>query len=170
MIENFKNITKLNIECKKINIIVGKPNTGKSNLLESLSCLSMFEQPLAGIRFNNRSNLFTNSNRKLEIRIASEKHIFTMKYKDKKFVGNYKHLETQGECDFDCREIGGMNFTSSGLENEIKFYRFKILKEYRESHFQFLFPPHGDNLITILMCIINLCNSEPKGKIEIADY
>ncbi|MEM1960074.1 MAG: AAA family ATPase [Candidatus Nitrosocaldus sp.] len=35
-IENFKSIKHLEIECKKVNVLIGKPNTGKSNILEAL--------------------------------------------------------------------------------------------------------------------------------------
>ncbi len=36
-IRNFKSVKDLEIKCKRINIFVGKPNTGKSNILEALS-------------------------------------------------------------------------------------------------------------------------------------
>lgn len=39
-IENFKSIRNLNLSCRKINIFLGEPNTGKSNLLEALGVLS----------------------------------------------------------------------------------------------------------------------------------
>jgi len=38
-IQNFKTIKDLKVKCKRINIIIGKPNVGKSNLLEALSLL-----------------------------------------------------------------------------------------------------------------------------------
>src|SRR3984885_12655075 len=40
-IKNFKSIKDLNLNCKRINIFVGKPNTGKSNILEALSLFSI---------------------------------------------------------------------------------------------------------------------------------
>lgn len=36
-IENFKSIQELSIDCKKVNVFVGKPNVGKSNILEAIS-------------------------------------------------------------------------------------------------------------------------------------
>lgn len=38
-IQNFKTIKDLKVKCKRINIIIGKPNVGKSNLLEAISLL-----------------------------------------------------------------------------------------------------------------------------------
>lgn len=40
LIENFKSIRKLDLNCRKINIFIGEPNTGKSNILEALGLLS----------------------------------------------------------------------------------------------------------------------------------
>ena len=39
-IKNFKSIKDLTIECKRINLFIGEPNTGKSNILEALGLLS----------------------------------------------------------------------------------------------------------------------------------
>jgi AAA15 family ATPase/GTPase len=33
-IANFKSIRQLDIDCKKINVFIGEPNTGKSNILK----------------------------------------------------------------------------------------------------------------------------------------
>lgn len=38
-IQNFKSIDKIELDCARINIIIGKPNVGKSNILEAISLL-----------------------------------------------------------------------------------------------------------------------------------
>lgn len=38
-IHNFKSIQSLRMDCKRVNILIGKPNVGKSNILEALSLL-----------------------------------------------------------------------------------------------------------------------------------
>ena len=44
-IKNFKSIRHANIEgCKKINVFVGPPNVGKSNILEALGLLTFIRQ------------------------------------------------------------------------------------------------------------------------------
>jgi AAA15 family ATPase/GTPase len=35
-ISNFKLIKHLGLDCKRINLFIGEPNTGKSNILEAL--------------------------------------------------------------------------------------------------------------------------------------
>ena len=39
-VKNFKSIKELGIECRRINLFIGEPNTGKSNILETLGLLS----------------------------------------------------------------------------------------------------------------------------------
>ncbi|MDZ7336887.1 MAG: AAA family ATPase, partial [candidate division KSB1 bacterium] len=39
-IKNFKSIKHITLDCRKVNIFIGKPNTGKSNILESVSIFS----------------------------------------------------------------------------------------------------------------------------------
>jgi AAA15 family ATPase/GTPase len=39
-IVNFKSIKNLRLRCKRVNLLIGEPNTGKSNILEALGLLS----------------------------------------------------------------------------------------------------------------------------------
>ena len=39
-IRNFKSIEHLDIECRRVNVLIGEPNTGKSNILEALGLIS----------------------------------------------------------------------------------------------------------------------------------
>ena len=39
-ITNFKSVKRLTLPCKRFNIFIGEPNTGKSNILEALGLLS----------------------------------------------------------------------------------------------------------------------------------
>jgi len=39
-IRNFKSIKELDIDCARVNLFIGEPNTGKSNILEALGVLS----------------------------------------------------------------------------------------------------------------------------------
>ncbi|UFH52929.1 AAA family ATPase [Spirosoma sp. KNUC1025] len=38
-IKNFKSIKDLRLDCKRVNIFIGRPNVGKSNILEGLGLL-----------------------------------------------------------------------------------------------------------------------------------
>jgi len=60
IIENFKSIRKLDLNCRKINIFLGEPNTGKSNILEALGLLSWCGQSY--IIKNHSTQSFPDSN------------------------------------------------------------------------------------------------------------
>lgn len=40
-IKNFKTVKNVSLDCKRINIIIGKPNVGKSNILEAMSLYAL---------------------------------------------------------------------------------------------------------------------------------
>lgn len=39
-IENFKSVKSVDLDCRRVNLLIGEPNTGKSNILEALGLLS----------------------------------------------------------------------------------------------------------------------------------
>ena len=59
IIKHFKSIKKLDLNCKDINIFIGEPNAGKSNILEALS---VFSEPISNepkyVRKNVNEDLF----------------------------------------------------------------------------------------------------------------
>ncbi len=60
-IENFKSIKHLKLNCKRINVFIGEPNTGKSNILEAVVGLPSFIahrfKLQDAVRFERLSNL-----------------------------------------------------------------------------------------------------------------
>ena len=65
-ISRFKSIQELDLDCRRINLFIGEPNTGKSNILETLGMLSFLRYGEAGksgnarqfFRFERLGNLF----------------------------------------------------------------------------------------------------------------
>ena len=39
-IRNFKSVEHLELSCRRVNVLIGEPNTGKSNILEALGLIS----------------------------------------------------------------------------------------------------------------------------------
>ena len=72
-ISNFKSIKHIKMDCKRINVLIGKPNVGKSNILEALSLfIAPYGDPnkkmLADyLRYEKLSNLFYDQDRKNQI-------------------------------------------------------------------------------------------------------
>ena len=63
-IKNFKSVEHLELSCRRVNVLIGEPNTGKSNILEALGLISYAghssqENDLRQfVRCDDTSNLF----------------------------------------------------------------------------------------------------------------
>ena len=93
-IKNFKSLKEIKIEqCKQVNVFIGKPNTGKSNILEAISLLSgnidenkkFLEGSVYYEKINDLFNMQDNSN---PISVVSNVGTIQLSYfpSDKKFV------------------------------------------------------------------------------------
>lgn len=87
-IENFKSAKDVTLtNCKRINLLIGKPNVGKSNLLEALSlfCLPFLKYLKKKdlqqfIRVENVSELFCNGNIESEIKVQADQQKAVLKW------------------------------------------------------------------------------------------
>ncbi|MEP7128327.1 MAG: AAA family ATPase, partial [Chitinophagales bacterium] len=77
-INNFKSIKELELkDCRRVNLFIGKPNTGKSNILEALSMfcgpMTLSHQSFLSpfVRFNNYNDLFTGNDIKNPIYVKT---------------------------------------------------------------------------------------------------
>ncbi len=115
-VKNFKSIKHVNIDCKRINLFIGKPNVGKSNILEAIS---LFDAPVCNpsrpflsefMRFEKASNLFYDQDRKNIIHVntnigcaALRFHLNQINQYDicfgpsKEFVSTFHSESTEGD-------------------------------------------------------------------------
>lgn len=92
-IKNFKSICNVQIEdCKRINVFIGYPNVGKSNLLEAIGLLSLLQKNRPNnlkslVRLEKLTQLFNFSNIKnpSEIKFNGE-YNFNISYVDEKYL------------------------------------------------------------------------------------
>jgi len=150
-IQNFKSIKDLELECKRVNIFIGKPNVGKSNILEAIGILSFggYGGSLRDfVRFENIGNLFYDNDVNESIEISADSNKFKMQFDGSVFIGRYGDL---GEVRFEYkgRQIGG-TIPIEDLK-PFKFYRFRKLHEFYSRNLEFLLPPDGKNLLTVLL-------------------
>lgn len=164
-IKNFKSIKNLNLECKRINVFIGKPNTGKSNILEALGILSFGRFCIIGadlkefVRFEYMNNLFYNENldesitiktdgKTLEIGFDSEKEIFWGRYRKETYPMPVPQ-EVLFSFEYDYTHKRGCSCPDP-TKLPFKFYRFSVRKEFPRKEVAFLLPPSGDNLLALL--------------------
>jgi AAA15 family ATPase/GTPase len=85
-IENFKSIKHLKMDCKRINIFIGKPNVGKSNILEAISLLGFpYEQNKdkflsSFIRYEGLKNLFYDSELQNIVKVKTNNLVAFLRY------------------------------------------------------------------------------------------
>ena len=164
-VSNFKSIRHLDIDCKKVNLFIGEPNTGKSNILESLGLLSWCGQEgrkTLGdyVRFGKLMQyLFYDSliDRSIKIKLSTKEIDPTgirivlsgNQYEIFKWESNNPiwTLDKYGQYD------GSQSF---GQTRFIKFFRFKNIEEYGSDDPGCLIPPNGENLISVISGSENL--------------
>lgn len=79
-IENFKSIRHLELQPKRINLFIGRPNTGKSNILEAMSLLGYSEDLAKSIRLNHVLHLWHDKIKDKYIKISTEKTDLQLSY------------------------------------------------------------------------------------------
>ena len=97
-IRNFKSVEHVDLSCRRVNVLIGEPNTGKSNILEALGLISYvghFDSPTdlqSFVRCDEVSNLFYDGDlsREIEITLGREEP-FGNEYQ----VQRWDHLQLQ---------------------------------------------------------------------------
>lgn len=159
-IENFKSIESIDLNCKRINIFIGPPGSGKSNILEAIGLISKYtlDKYPESIRIKKyrEDNFFL------------YREIFHYKYTDSLPIGPLIIKINDGELKvhynvvlYKLDYIKNKIMDDEVLKNfyeRIKLYRFdrnKII--YSEVYFKdFLLPPFGENLFTLLKLRLDL--------------
>ena len=155
-IANFKSIRQLDVECKKINLFIGEPNTGKSNILEALGLLSWAARVIGGdlgdyVRFQTTPDLFYDRLLDDDICISvtgeptAEVHV---SFKEDKFL-------FRGESDpslfvtmdYEGRFSGG----DYPKTRSIRFFRFRNAGKHDDKEAGSLRSPNGTNMFSVVV-------------------
>ena len=151
-IRNFKSIRHLKLICGKINLFIGEPNAGKSNILESLSLFSFLKYGRIEdfIRIEGMSNLFNDENLDENLEITANDQRLEVAFKNGRFTGSQTGSNGK-ECfsfDYDYDAKGSSSASEELMP--IKLYRFSPKKDFKQKDADFLRPPSGDNLFSVL--------------------
>ncbi len=154
-IKNFKSIKDLSLDCRKINLFIGEPNTGKSNILEALGLFSFAaygERLEDFVRYEGLINLFFDNNTHNPIKIATERYSLEIK-----IIGNNESISaflststTEKTSVFSYTSDGRLKVIRIATFKPFKFYRFRKSENFTGTEAYFLLPPFGNNLLAIL--------------------
>ena len=154
-IRNFKSIRHLSLSgFKKINLFIGRPNVGKSNILEALS---VFSVPLLGvksgplplkkiqqlIRVENEPELFHNGEilEKVIINVNDSRCSFSYKRTIKEMEDWHNPVNEKKGIFFDF---------SLETDISIKCYHFKTNTKFKPNNSYYLSVPFGENILQVL--------------------
>jgi len=149
MIRNFKSIKNLNLNCKRINVFIGEPNSGKSNILEAIGLLShlFYGKDLRHfVRLETMKDLFYDKVFDFPIEINFDNQKVMIEFKD----GRFKcRLDKQSIFDYSYDAHGSLVRMSKF--STFKFYRFAKRNSFPDQHSEFLIPPYGENLLAVII-------------------
>jgi AAA15 family ATPase/GTPase len=159
-ISNFKSLKDVTLsDCRRINLLLGKPNAGKSNILEAIA---LFSTSSIIIRFENPAELFFDGNTKEDISILVKNNNveFICNIKVEKQNGNSRffverYLENQKNTT-NLPDSGSREFLlnhHSPLKNQfanIRQYRFPCKFSLEKQDLSYLSSPFGKNLLSII--------------------
>ena len=153
-IQNFKSVRDLKFDAKRVNLFIGEPNTGKTNILEALALLSEgvhgpgeFKEVF---RFRSVADLFTDQQVTTPITVATSGCRCTLSFDGQLFMfvakGSRQEDPNQG---FQLNQNGPHNAWIN-LQYGIKYYRFKPGGTTTTQAIGVFQPPFGANLTSIL--------------------
>ncbi len=157
-IENFKSIRHCELTgCKRINLFIGRPNVGKSNILEALSIFSLpflrentSKKISHFIRVENEAELFYNGSYDRPIKVKTDQGIASITYEQK--TGLEVFIKTSnggGQYIVDNK----LNFRFGRNEEYLPFirkYTFASSTNFKKAHSRYLIPPYGFNLLNVI--------------------
>ena len=168
-IKNFKSIKDLRLDCKRVNIFIGKPNVGKSNILEALGLLGegVYDKKIynGSVRYSQFNELFPDSNIKIPIIIQSNVghlSIRLLPYSGFEVENKYelniasgtKNLENKAIINENGEIINAKIVHSEGearpLQVSVKKYDFASLIMFNNVFSDHLLAPNGPNLFAVV--------------------
>ena len=158
-ITNFKSVKRLTLPCKRFNVFIGEPNTGKSNILEALGLLSFVETrryapgtTLDGfVRHERTSNLFHDEDVGEPLSVRCGETVMELSYRDGCYRGEYSSggKKAAGIAG-DRRTITGVDYFREEALAPVRFYRSPATEGFRPNSCDHLLPPDGSNLLDLL--------------------
>jgi AAA15 family ATPase/GTPase len=169
-IENFKSIKSLTLKPKRVNLFIGKPNTGKSNILEALNlfCLPALAEIGSFVRYEKPSHLFYDQNIKQRVSVSAGNFStqITMQNGQYHFVfsehlqvqvldigSQHRHLNVDAIFNEQGKLLGDPETLERLKQFNVKFKKYEFRKDWKgevQKHLAHLQVPFGENIFYML--------------------
>ncbi len=149
-VSNFKSLKDVSFNCERVNLFIGKPNSGKSNILESIATFSFWD-------FVNLKELisFTTSTDlifELDVRQNLSLRLDDMKL-DVKFPNQASFSSHAHTSNFFISQDGSLSNKDGQKDSrldEIRSYKFDQIPDFIGEPIDRLLPTQGKNLPAVL--------------------
>lgn len=155
-IKNFKSLRHVVLsDCRRINLLIGRANTGKSNFLEALSLFSLpflrehsAKHINAFIRLENPAALFYNGDCEAPAVVETTFASCVVHFKRPGLSLRLETIDGRGAYFFD-EKLRFHAKRSPVLIPFMRRYIFSTATSFKRGHSSYLIPPNGDNLFDI---------------------
>lgn len=149
-VQNFKSIRSVEFEAKRVNLFIGEPNTGKSNILEALAFFSIgaLRSFRSLFRFRVIADLFFDQKVTEGIYVGAGDLKLDFRLDGSSYRGQFQRAGGSAGS-FQMNHQGA---PSSLLEvnTPVRYYQFRSLDAFQNPKAGLLNPPAGDNLAAVL--------------------
>jgi AAA15 family ATPase/GTPase len=151
-IRNYKSIREVRFEAKRVNLFIGEPNTGKSNIIESLALLSDVRFDCKTFceifRFRTIADLFYDQQVESGLYIDAGERSCSFKFEKGRFEFTYRFKDDPVRTVYMDQRAQFSNWVAA--PEGVRFYRFKEQGQLNYPEYGSLLPPFGQNLVSIL--------------------
>ncbi len=156
-IRNFKSIRELDLDCRRVNVLIGEPNTGKTNILESLALRSAGSLLKFGevLRISSIADLHLNQDINNELRVTLNSSPLRIGVGPEEIVAVLEQPGGEGHQAYRLNKQlevlpGTIGLDDARFGDPIRYYLFKPLTEFPGEGEKSLSAPFGENLFRLL--------------------
>ncbi len=142
-IQNFKSIKSLEFDARRVNVFIGEPNTGKSNILEALGWFTPGVKDEEVVRLDIWENLFYDNDNSQNLIIEAGK--FELIASEQRNNKRVNLVSKYADGDMNRNDV-----TDDFSKNPFRFYQFQSVDKFETSGIKFLIPPIGRNLFSLI--------------------